>query len=185
MKIFILTEGGRKIGFGHITRCIALYEAFEKKGIKPYFIVNADNSVKALLKGKRNKIFNWLKKQDELFDLISGADIVIIDSYLAKNNLYRNISDRTKLAVYIDDNKRVNYPDGIVINGSIYAKGLGYPVTKGITHLLGTKYLALRREFWDAPRKKMGKQINSVMITFGGDDTRGMTPKILRWPIKR
>ena len=35
MKVFILTEGGKDIGFGHITRCISLSEAFEEKGIYP------------------------------------------------------------------------------------------------------------------------------------------------------
>ena len=31
-KVIILTEGGKKVGFGHITRCISLYQAFEEKG---------------------------------------------------------------------------------------------------------------------------------------------------------
>ncbi len=179
MKVFILTEGGRRIGLGHITRCIALYEAFGKKGIKPYFIVNADDSVKTLLRGKRKKVFNWLKKKDKLFNLISGADIVILDSYLAKDDLYRKIAGRAKLAVYVDDNSRINYPKGIVINGAIYAKELNYPKTKGSTYLLGTKFLALRKEFWNVPRKKAGKQIKTVMITFGGDDSKNMTPRVL------
>ncbi len=179
MKVFVLTEGGKGIGFGHITRSIALYEAFAEKGIRPCFIVNADDSVKALLRDKRKKVFNWLKKIDELLDLISGADIVILDSYLAKNDLYRKIAGRAKLAVYLDDNKRVSYPEGIVINGSIYTKGLEYPNVKGVTYLLGTRYSALRREFRDAPRKKIRKQINTIMITFGGDDSKNMTPRVL------
>ncbi len=179
MKVFILTEGGRKIGFGHITRCTALCEAFKKKGIKPYFIVNADDSIKKLLKGKRNKVFNWLNKKDELFNLVSGADIVILDSYLAKNDLYRKIAGMVKLAVYIDDNKRIDYPEGIVINGNIYAKGLEYPNAKGATYLLGAKYLPLRREFCDAPGKKTRRQIDTIMITFGGDDSKNMTPRVL------
>ena len=37
MKILFLTEGGEKIGFGHITRCIALCEALEEKCINPEF----------------------------------------------------------------------------------------------------------------------------------------------------
>lgn len=31
MKVFILTEGGKDIGFGHITRCLSLYHAFEER----------------------------------------------------------------------------------------------------------------------------------------------------------
>ena len=31
MKGFILTEGSRNIGFGHVTRCLSLYQAFEER----------------------------------------------------------------------------------------------------------------------------------------------------------
>ena len=40
MKVFIITEGSKNIGFGHITRCISLYQAFEERGIIPEFIIN-------------------------------------------------------------------------------------------------------------------------------------------------
>ena len=38
MKVFIITEGGKDIGFGHITRCFSLYQAFEEKYFKVYSI---------------------------------------------------------------------------------------------------------------------------------------------------
>ena len=31
MKVFILTESGKNMGFGHITRCLSFYQAFEEK----------------------------------------------------------------------------------------------------------------------------------------------------------
>jgi len=40
MKVFIITEGSKNIGFGHITRCISLYQVFEERGILPEFIIN-------------------------------------------------------------------------------------------------------------------------------------------------
>jgi len=40
LKAFIITEGSKNIGFGHITRCISLYQAFEERGIIPEFIIN-------------------------------------------------------------------------------------------------------------------------------------------------
>ena len=50
MKVFIITEGGKNIGFGHITRCLSLYQAFEERGNKPKFIINGDNDIEYLLK---------------------------------------------------------------------------------------------------------------------------------------
>lgn len=180
LKVFILTEGGKNIGFGHITRCTALYQAFEEKGIIPKFIVNEDESVLDLLKDLNYRLLNWIDKKEELFDLVKGVDVAIIDSYLADKDIYKTISEYVKISVYLDDNKRLDYPKGIVVNGAIYAQELKYPAKKGLTYLLGSKYMPLRKEFWDVPEKEIKENIESVMITFGGDDMRNMTPKVLR-----
>jgi len=179
MKVFILTEGGKNIGFGHITRCLSLSQAFEEKEIIPELILNSDDNIEYLLKGIKYQKLNWIKKRDKLFELIKGTDIAIIDSYLADSSFYVQISNLVKIPVYIDDNKRLDYPDGIVVNGNIHVEKLNYPKKDGITYLLGTKYTPLRKEFWEVPQKKIKEKVESIMIAFGGDDAKNMTPKIL------
>ena len=179
MKVYILTEGGRNIGFGHITRCFSLFQAFEEKGYKPKLIINGDNSVLDLLNNCNYKILNWLKEKAKLFNKIENADIVIIDSYLADIEIYKRISELAKTPVYFDDTKRLDYPQGIVINGSIGANILNYPQKKGTNYLLGTKYQSIRKAFGDIPEKEIRENIESIMITFGGNDIRNLTPKIL------
>ncbi len=181
MKVFILTEGGEKIGFGHLTRCISLYEALEERGITPKFVVNRDESIEDLLKNKNYEVLNWIEERNKIFRLIKDADVTIIDSYLADISFYKNLSNIVKVPVYMDDGKRLNYPRGVVVNGSIYAKKLDYPKRDGIVYLLGPKYTPLRKEFWEVPRRKIKEELGSIMITFGGDDTKNMTPKILRF----
>jgi len=179
MKVFILTEGGKNKGFGHITRCLSLYQAFEERGILPEFIINGDNEIECLLKGVNYQIFNWLDEKNKLFEMVKDANIAIIDSYLADISIYNTLSNLVELPVYIDDNKRLDYPKGIVVNGSIYAEELNYPSKNGLTYLLGTKYTPLRKEFWEVPEKEINEKIESIMVTFGGDDAKNMTPKIL------
>lgn len=179
MKVFIITEGGKDMGFGHMTRCLSLYQAFEERGIRPKFIINGDNDIEYLLKDINYQIFNWLDKRNKLFEMVKDADIAIIDSYLADISFYNKILKMVKLPVYIDDNKRLEYPKGIVLNGSIYAEGLNYPKRNGVTYLLGTKYILLTKEYWDIPKKKTKDKIENVMIIFGGDDAKNMTPKIM------
>jgi UDP-2,4-diacetamido-2,4,6-trideoxy-beta-L-altropyranose hydrolase len=179
MKVFIITEGGKNIGFGHITRCLSLYQAFQERGILPEFIINGDNNIEYLLKDIDFQIFNWLDKENILFEKVKDADIAIIDSYLADIYFYNKLSELAKIALYIDDNKRLDYPKGIVLNGNIHAKNLSYPKKEGIAYLLGTKYTPLRKEFWEVPEKKIKEKIDSIMVTFGGDDAKNMTPKIL------
>ena len=181
MKAFIITEGGRNIGFGHITRCISLYQAFEIRELLPELIVNGDDSVKSLLKDKNYQIFNWLEEKERLFKLVKNADIAIVDSYLADISFYEKLSGSVKLTLYMDDADRLDYPRGVVVNGSIYAEGLDYVKKKGVTYLLGTKYTPLRKEFWDVQEKKIKETIESVMITFGGNDSKNMIPEILRY----
>ncbi|UOD35081.1 UDP-2,4-diacetamido-2,4,6-trideoxy-beta-L-altropyranose hydrolase [Deferribacteraceae bacterium V6Fe1] len=180
MKAFIITEAGKNIGFGHFMRMIAIYQAFETKNIKPKFIINGDESVEEYVKETEYEIFNWIDNQEKLFDMIKDADIAIIDSYLADVTLYEKISKLVKLPVYYDDNNRIEYPSGVVVNGNIHAKDLDYPKRDDITYLLGLEYLPLRKEFWEVPEKKIKDNVESIMITFGGDDFRNMTPKVLK-----
>lgn len=179
MKVFIITEGSKNTGFGHITRCLSLYQAFKEGGILPELIINGDNNIEYLLKGVNYQIFNWLDEKSKLFEMVKDADVAIIDSYLADISVYNTLSELVKLSVYIDDNKRLSYPKGIVVNGSIYAEELNYPHTNGVAYLLGTKYTPLRKEFWEVPEKKIKEKIEGIMITFGGDDAKNMIPKIL------
>ena len=181
MKVFIITEGGKDIGFGHIIRCLSLYQAFEERGIKSEFIINGDNDIEYLLKGIKYQKLNWIEKRGKLFELIKGADIAIIDSYLADIYIYNTLSDLVKLPVYMDDIKRLDYPKGIVVNSSIYAEEPGYPCKNELIYLLGSKYTLLRKEFWEVPEKKIKEKIESIMVTFGGDDARNMTPGVLEF----
>lgn len=181
MKVVILTEGGKDIGAGHITRCTSIYQAFEEIGILPEFIVNGDETVEGLLKDKNCKVFDWLNEQKMLFANVENADIVFIDSYLADCDLYEKISNIAKTAVYFDDDVRLNYPRGFVLNGAVLAEQMAYPKRKEVTYLLGAQYAPLRKEFWDVPAKPIRDNLETVMITFGGADIRNVTPKVLKW----
>lgn len=180
MKVLIITEGSSKIGFGHITRCTALYQSFKEKESTVHFIVNGDSKIELLLKDTEYEIFNWLEYSDKLFDLLNSYDIVVIDSYLAGEDFFNVISESVPLAAYIDDNKRINYPKGIVINGSILAEKLNYPPTNVVDYLLGSQYIPLRHEFWKVTKKEVNPIIQSIMVTFGGDDLRDLTPEVLK-----
>ncbi|MFC1546676.1 PseG/SpsG family protein, partial [bacterium] len=180
MKVVILTEGGKDKGFGHITRCLSLYQAFEQTGIRPLFIVNGDESVGEILKNTNYIIFDWLKENDKFFEMIKGKDCVIIDSYLADKSFYMKVSDLTAVPVYIDDTMRINYPKGIVLNSAINALEMSYPIYDDVIYLLGSNYCLLRKPFWSDNRKEVHEKINTILITFGGNDISNLTPKILK-----
>ncbi|MBN1353738.1 MAG: GNAT family N-acetyltransferase [Candidatus Omnitrophica bacterium] len=181
MKVHILTEGGKGIGLGHITRCISLYQAFKKRGISPTLVINGDDSVRKLLKGKKYRVFNWLKEQKKLFQMIRKGDIAVIDSYLAGHRTYKKISDLAPISAYLDDYKRLVYPRGIVINGGFQAKDIRYPRKENIKYLLGPGFIPIRTEFRDMPPRKIRPVIKSILISFGGCDTKNLTAKLLEF----
>ena len=180
MKIIIITEGSSKIGFGHITRCISIYQAFQENELTVQFVVNGDSSVESLLKNTKYEIFNWLEDTDKLFKLLRDSSIILIDSYLAGEGFYERITDFASVVVYIDDNNRINYPKGILVNGSIHAEKLKYSFSSELNYLLGSQFIPLRRQFWNIHEKKVNSTLQNVMVTFGGDDLRNLTPKILK-----
>lgn len=180
MKIIIITEGSGEIGFGHVTRCMSLYQAFRENELSVQFVVNGDSTIEPILTDTEYEIFNWLENPERLFNKLNNQDIVFIDSYLADKDFYEKISELTALTIYIDDNIRIDYPKGIVINGTILAEEMNYPLTENIEYLLGSQYIPLRHEFWDIGVKEIRSALESIMITFGGDDLKDLTPGILK-----
>ena len=175
----VLTEGGKKIGFGHITRCIAICEAFKEKGINPKLFVNGDNSILYFLRYKNYQKFNWIKNKVELFRNIAKSDFIVIDSYLAEKSIYDKISEVTdgKMLI-IDDYNRIDYPKGILVNPSIYGDKLEYLRKSGATYLLGKDYIILRKEFWNVPEKIISKKVKNALIAFGGMNNYDLANKI-------
>jgi UDP-2,4-diacetamido-2,4,6-trideoxy-beta-L-altropyranose hydrolase len=183
MNICIITEGMKNTGYGHITRCASIYQAFEEAGFTPILIVNADSKAKHLLKDFNSVIFDWSTRSKRLQEIIRGVKVVVVDSYLAQIDFYRIISIAAQFPVFLDDNIRLKYPTSIVVNGTIYAENFNYPKNKNV-YLLGTKYIPLRKEFWNTSTKKINRKISSILITMGGQDIRNLTSSILKSVVK-
>lgn len=172
MNIYILTEGGSNIGLGHISRCSSIYQAFKERGYDPKFIVNTDENVN----NEDYIVSNWIEDNE----FLENTDIVIIDSYLADKTLIDEFASKVPLMVFLDDNKRINYPKGIVVNGTVLASNLNYPLKSSLSYLIGSEYIPLREEFWQSKNISIGEEIETVLVTLGGNDLRNLTPKILK-----
>lgn len=180
VKAVILTEGGRGIGFGHVCRCLAIYQKLEKHKIQSIMIVHGDKSILSLLKSAKHVLMNWVHNNDAALQKIKNADIVLIDSYLAKQSNYDKLTRYANVCAFIDDNNRISYPDGVIINGNIHAKTLDYVKRRSQDYLLGLKYLPQRKSFWGIKPHKISQSINSILITLGGSDPKNITGDLLQ-----
>jgi len=178
LRIFIITEGLKNTGYGHITRCLSLYQAFEEKGIQPVIIANCDDTGKNLAGNAKLSVYNWIEEKEKLLSTIAGGDVIVIDSYLAPKEYYTAISENTITPVYIDDYLRIDYPRGIIINGTIGAEKFPYKKNNDQIFLLGVDYIPIRKEFWDIETVPNQPEIN-ILVIFGGYDSRNLTTSVL------
>lgn len=172
-RVVIFTEGGDNIGFGHITRCSALYKELLERKIETVFVVYGKN-IEDILKEKNYINQDW-KDKEFLQNFLKKDDYVIIDSYLADLNIYEYISSNTSKCMYIDDNNRLKYPKGIILNPVLY-EDLEYDTKNPI--LRGKDYIIVRKEFLKEI-KPLEKEYD-VLITLGGTDIRNLTPKLIK-----
>lgn len=172
-RVIIFTEGGDNIGFGHITRCFALYEELIGREIETIFVVYGNN-IDEILEGKEYVNIDW-KNIEFLKNFLQKDDYIIIDSYLANLEIYNFISNNTKKCMYIDDNNRLKYPKGVILNPVLY-EDLEYETTNHI--LRGKDYIIVRKEFLEYTQS-LEKSID-ILITLGGTDIRNLTPELIK-----
>jgi spore coat polysaccharide biosynthesis predicted glycosyltransferase SpsG/RimJ/RimL family protein N-acetyltransferase len=185
MKVAIITEGLQGTGYGHLTRCLSVYQAFEEKGILPLYIANCDEKGKSFVSDANLIQLDWVNDNEKLIALIKDFDIAIIDSYLAPIETYTEISNAVNKAAYFDDYMRLDYPAGFLVNGAVGAENLPYKKNDKHKLLIGIDYSPLRKAFWDVkiPSYKKDK-IKNVFINFGGQDNKNLTNKILKYLLK-
>lgn len=180
LRLTILTEGYKHTGYGHIVRCSAVARAFSELGVEIRFLLNGDKSAAELLKPFSVVLLNWIEDKERLSGFLSDSNLVLIDSYLAPEELYKFVASKIETSIYLDDFVRLNYPPGIIVNGTVGAHLSDYHLQAKHILLVGEKYAILREAFLDVqPRFTISEQIHTILITFGGSDPQNMTREIL------
>lgn len=182
LSIKIFTEGGEKIGLGHISRCTALYDEATRQGIPvELFILNNgfEVSENSLLESRKVSFVNW-QHPDYLLKNLDKNDLCVVDSYLAPIEIYDFIAGLSKKALYLDDYGRLDYPEGIVVNPSLSTKGIEYKQKQNCKYLLGGLYIILRTPFLEKKKRCFNKRIEQVLITLGGADPLNLTASITK-----
>ncbi len=172
-EIIFFTEGGRKIGLGHVSRCAALAAGFVRlAGKKNTFLLRGDETSLSFLKlhGFEGRFFDWERELESLFSFLRRAEVAVIDSYTASEDFYQFIAERVSKLLVFDDFFRLSYPKEAYILNPI-AEPDGNP-----RHFYSLKYAVLRPAFWEVPPREIKEKVERVMVTFGGEDLHGLTP---------
>lgn len=153
---------------GHFTRCHSIADAFWERKIQCEFLIATD-----FVSFKRNenytyKEIDWIKNPDFLKPIIQNSFLVFVDSYHIPNTLFSLIHEHVQTPVFLDDENKVKYLRGFVINGNLIADSLRYNVKEGLNYLLGLKFQPLRKNFWNVEKRETRKEIKDILITIGG-----------------
>lgn len=181
IRCLIFTEAGENYGFGHLTRCIALYDELNFRGVDTKLIVKGDSSVGKAAKSRNLILDDWYSNWESYLENMK-AEIVysIIDSYHAGFSVYKNISEKSVQAIYIDDMNRMKYPAGIIVNPCL--KGIdGYQIGEDQKLLSGSNYIILRQAFTKPITQRTPRnEIKKILVSLGGSDIRNLTPLVMK-----
>jgi len=169
--IYIRVDGDKKIGLGHLIRCIALTEIL--KNYFNIFFVSKKITKNVTIELKNNKIkLCKIKNEEDFFTKIQPNSIVVLDGYKFNINYQKKLKKYTKNTIILDDRANISYDTKKVINFS-FKKNL-FALKKNI--YTGLEYFPIRAPFRINKNiflKKNKKEI--PFVCFGGSDSYNLT----------
>ena len=170
-KIYILTEAGSAIGLGHVSRCLAIKNEFDSRGLNVEMYVYVRGEISS---SDEFIEYEWLQN----FNCITTSNsLVIIDSYLADEKVYEVYAEKSKFQIAIDDFSRIVYPSSLIINPNVYFKYVDY--TNQLNKVLGgEQFLLLRKEIIHF-KQEVNNKNKQLLISLGGDDYRSILPNLI------
>ena len=193
MKAVFRCDATADIGFGHLSRCIALAEAFRSCGVGSTFAGLFDAAARAQiavagfdridLAAPVNRI-----EDDDRRQLSAGAPelpetFVIVDSYGADERFLATLQAQGGAIVVIDDFKALEaYPCDVILNFTWEAPSLEYP--EGPILLLGPGYFPARRRLVETRPQSLRRQrpdrVGNLLIAVGGADPKRIAARLVR-----
>lgn len=179
-RVLLLAEAGDGVGFGHLSRASALAAACRTLGATATLLVRGAGIPAASLRDAAAHEQDWLDPAFAGAEELRAATHLAVDSY-RPDRAHLEALSAGRPALFFDDDARLDYPPGLVVNGAPGARAAGRAPVPGVTHLSGPRYLALRRPFIDAAaRHGIRPTVRRLLLSVGGFDGRGLLPALAR-----
>ena len=162
--IVILTDGGADIGFGHLVRCLAVKDAWQK-GIAR-LLVQMEGGEQA---PDGADTFEWLRDGaiENLKQFALPNTLLLVDSYRPSADFFRLLKTIFSFVVVLDDYNRISYPVDLIICPGVYGKYMDYSNQLAVT-VGGAEYVILRHEILVAKKLEIREELQTILVTLGG-----------------
>jgi len=184
--IIIWTEGGKKIGMGHVCRCLVIAKELRKNGTDILFLINNDPAVidRINREGFRYEVAS-LSEVDLVNIVNKTPEAVLIDTKKPIAHLIKQIKQEqpVKPKIILMDNTtsaRLE-ADMVIYPAAIFENNLNWDGFRGKV-FGGADYVPVARSYIRARRKAKLLQLKSpyqVLVTMGGSDPNNLTYKIV------
>jgi spore coat polysaccharide biosynthesis predicted glycosyltransferase SpsG len=187
-------DATKETGLGHLSRCLALAEAFQDLGHESHFAGHYDGAWAAGILAAGFPIIEWDEITGSQGDAVAlasharalGVHDIVADDYRIDGVWLECLHGQGWMPILFDDFGRL--PDygacrGI-INFGVGDKRPPYPGLPEAQILYGPRYFPARRELAAVRTTRPGRaeqqDVNKVLVTLGGRDRHGILRPLLR-----
>lgn len=180
-KIIFRADGNAEIGLGHITRSLALAEMLKDDFYCIFATRFLTDFLTVEIRKTCSEIIHLPGTDDhfnEFISVLTGKEIVVLDNYFFDTSYQEAIKNKGCKLVCIDDMHDKHFLADIIINHAPQVKKSDYSVEEYTQLCLGLDYLLLRPVFLNfAKKNKSFRDIESILVCFGGSDPDNLTAK--------
>jgi UDP-2,4-diacetamido-2,4,6-trideoxy-beta-L-altropyranose hydrolase len=177
-SVLFRTDATPAAGAGHLMRCIALGQEFQRQGAAVNFLTRttfpwlADYlsqqpfqicPLQEIEPGGAEDLKLTLKEA-------KNSEWVVLDNYYFDGVYQKAVQDSGKRILLLDDLPEREFHADILLNHGMGADVLEYALPENMKLLLGSRYALIRKELRDHARNLKPKGFKNVLITLGGAD---------------
>jgi UDP-2,4-diacetamido-2,4,6-trideoxy-beta-L-altropyranose hydrolase len=178
MNILFRADAGKKIGSGHLMRCLGLAQYLRDQGaVCSLLTTGREEPTVDRWREEEIDVCEHRAERGSLEDAAAtlaaasaiGARWIVADGYKFDFNWQRAVKEGGAALLCFDDLGDASFAADLVVNQNPEAQDLSYDMEGGGRVLAGPEYVVLRREIRHTQREAFSG-VPHLLVTFGGYD---------------